>query len=274
MAFDYRAAYEAARRDHSDIGNKFEQALNHLYKAVLKHGDGAIDVGAHTGKHSVPMSHAIGATGKLWSFEPIPNRVPRLTANLTEAGLSNFTVYPYCVGDKAQAVNFTYLPGKPGQSAIHIRYESEGDKAETFEIPMVRLDDVLATETTKIRFMKTDAEGSELITFLGARDTIGKHRPVVHFECAIVSIEPFGDTPEDYFNFFAPQGYFICDILGNPIRTIDDFKQSLNAAIIYDYVACDISDWGAVVSNLTEFWSADTASSDISGPRKIPTTPI
>ena len=63
----------------------FEDRLQHLYMSLLKEGDFCIDIGAHTGRHALPMSCVVGS-GRVAAFEPNPPIAQRLRARLDTAG--------------------------------------------------------------------------------------------------------------------------------------------------------------------------------------------
>jgi hypothetical protein len=67
----------------------FEQRLQHVYSGWLRDGDTVIDVGAHTGRHAVPMAACVGHTGQVQAFEPNPRIFPVLQQRVSALGLSN-----------------------------------------------------------------------------------------------------------------------------------------------------------------------------------------
>src|SRR5439155_1198821 len=50
----------------------YESHLQAVYEALLDAGDIALDVGAHTGRHAIPMARRVAPAGKVYAFEPLP----------------------------------------------------------------------------------------------------------------------------------------------------------------------------------------------------------
>ena len=60
----------------------YEAAVQRVYEAVLDHGDLALDVGAHIGRHTFPMAASVGAAGRVLAFEPLDDCRRQLIAGL------------------------------------------------------------------------------------------------------------------------------------------------------------------------------------------------
>jgi hypothetical protein len=56
----------------------YEGMLEAVYRNALQPGDILIDVGAHVGRHAVPMTGVVGPTGRVLAFEPLPSASGRL----------------------------------------------------------------------------------------------------------------------------------------------------------------------------------------------------
>jgi len=48
----------------------YELMLEQIYRAALRPGDIAVDIGAHEGRHTLPMARAVGPSGSVFAFEP------------------------------------------------------------------------------------------------------------------------------------------------------------------------------------------------------------
>lgn len=130
-----------------DAGARFEKTIEEVYTVVLKPGDLTVDVGAHTGKHTLPMIAAVGPAGEVVAFEPIPekftvfrNKVQALIGQLPHVELNNC-----CVGRIEGEVTFNYLPSDPGKSSINLRKRLVGHYEDevTLSTRILRLDDYM-----------------------------------------------------------------------------------------------------------------------------------
>jgi len=52
--------------------DRFDIQTFWVYRLVLGKGDIALDVGANQGAHTAIMAKAVGSTGAVFAFEPIP----------------------------------------------------------------------------------------------------------------------------------------------------------------------------------------------------------
>ena len=50
----------------------YERIVQEVYEAVLDEGDTAVDVGAHAGRHTLPLARCVGEAGKVFAVEPLP----------------------------------------------------------------------------------------------------------------------------------------------------------------------------------------------------------
>jgi FkbM family methyltransferase len=213
----------------------YEARLNIFYEALLREGDWAVDVGAHSGRHSIPMAKKIGPTGKVLSFEPQPLIRQQLLNNVITASFQNRVCVESCALSNFEGhVDFTIAVDLPEESGLRKRHAYNGPTSfETISVPVRKLD---SFEFEHLAFIKLDTEGAELDVALGASSTLAKHKPVVAFEFGAASYLSYHDTPELMHDFFTRHHYIILDILGQ-VLTRDSFVQSSRNQVIWDYIA-------------------------------------
>lgn len=239
-AAEYKNLYSRLRKTYPDMPQRFELIIRSVYERILVEGDVAIDCGAHTGKHTLPMAVAVGGTGRVFAFEANGEKARRLLDHAEDAGCSRqINVFVGAVGNEnLREISFFVLPDMPGRSALVLREDINADKASVSEVrvPMIRLDDYLS-DHTGIKFIKTDVEGAELNVLNGAYSLIDQSRPIIHFECGGVAYRPFGVHSEDFFDFFDSIRYTIFDIIGNKLSSKNEWLSSDAASGVYDYIA-------------------------------------
>lgn len=239
-AIEFSTIYSKLRRTYPDMPSRFETILQGLYTAILTPGDVAIDCGAHTGKHTIPLAKCVGARGKVYAFEANPLKADVLRKRIATEGVAD-TVDVFCsaVGEENKDdVSFFVVPENPGKSSLILRETMLANNTPSTEIhvPMVRLDDSIPTEQ-HVSFVKTDVEGAEINVLRGASRLIQTGRPVIHFECGGVAYRPFGIRSSDFFVFFDSIEYALFDIIGNHISCLDQWLASDSANGVYDYIA-------------------------------------
>lgn len=241
MSITHRYAELIASFD--DAPDRFELTVKEVYSQILSDGSTALDLGAHTGKHTIPMAHTVGATGRIFAFEPIPEKFSRLLETISEQSLAQVSAFNVCCSRANGIVEFTYLPTDPGKSAIFIRKSLEETQIEKIIRPClsVRLDDFLLS-IPDLEFIKMDIEGAELDAVLGASDLIARTKPIIHMEIGPPSLEAFGTAPGAIFEHLCDTDYEIMDIFGIELPTSELFLESVGARGAYDYFAVPAGD--------------------------------
>jgi FkbM family methyltransferase len=190
-----------------------------LVDMVLREGDSAIDIGANFGLWAYPMARAVGRTGKVYSFEPIPftARTFRLVAKKLRFSHNVELIEAGC-GEKTGEVEFT-LPltdsGAISPGLVHMErndarpgkeIQSPFDRTKCVECPVVTIDERLPA-IDRLQLVKCDIEGADLFAMRGGRRTLERHRPVVVIEINPWFLEGFGLTVADVTGFFDGLGY-------------------------------------------------------------------
>ena len=211
--------------------------LEAFYKQLPLAGATVIDVGAHTGRHAIPLAGKVGANGIVHAFEPIPPIRGQLVQNLESAGVYNCIVYPFALAAKPAPVQFHYIPNLPQESGIKPRhaYNAPIDPPQLLDLYAHTLDDVFPI--SDVDFLKIDIEGGELDMLNGASRTLTVARPIVSFECGAASFLGYHDRPQDLFRIFHDRGYAVHSILGEVIVDEQAFREAGYAQNVWDYVA-------------------------------------
>ncbi|HSO33789.1 MAG TPA: FkbM family methyltransferase [Labilithrix sp.] len=189
-----------------------------LLPLALRPGETAIDVGANFGLYAYHMSRAVGPTGKVWSFEPIPftARTFRLIQRALRFGGNVELVAKGC-GEKAGQIAFTVPVMKSGAISAGLVHMGRNDDRpgkdkhasyETREVvcDVVMLDDFLR-DARDVALIKCDIEGADLFAMRGARETLAQHHPTVIIEITPWYLEGFGLRVDDVTKFFEGLGY-------------------------------------------------------------------
>jgi FkbM family methyltransferase len=221
-----------------DAPDRFELTIREVYCSILAEGGVALDLGAHTGKHTLPMGRAVGARGRIYAFEPIKEKFAALVNNIQNSALLQITPINVCCLDENKIVNFVYLPSDPGKSAIHIRKSLERDTVEKHyqQCLAIRIDDFFCAVTSP-QFLKIDIEGAELSALRGARQLILRARPIIHVEIGRPSLDAFGVRPEEIYQFLEASEYALVDVFGYSLPDMGAFTASIEATGVYDYFA-------------------------------------
>jgi FkbM family methyltransferase len=186
----------------------------------LRAGETAIDIGANYGLYAYHMSRAVGPTGKVYSFEPIP--FTARTFRLIQRGLrfgANVELVNKGCGEKSGRVSFT-IPvsstGAIGAGQVHMGRNDERSGKEkhtsfttkSVEAEVIALDEFLVgAGAGDITMIKCDIEGADLFAMRGARRTLEEYHPSIIIEITPWFLEGFGLKVVDVTTFFTELGY-------------------------------------------------------------------
>ena len=155
-------------------GYPWERHLLELFERHIVPGTVVVEVGAHIGTHTVPMSRLAGPWGRVYAFEPQRKIYRELHHNLALNGINNAVILRYAVG--AGETRIVEMNPSTGGNEGGTGVGQGGDRAE------LRALDGFGFE--RVSLLKIDVEGYENEVVEGAVDTIRRNRPVIILEIA------------------------------------------------------------------------------------------
>jgi FkbM family methyltransferase len=234
VPLDLIALYDAAL-GFEDAPEECERIVRRVYEAVLVPGDAAVDVGAHVGKHTLPMALVCGGAGSVVALEPIPWAHQRLLERVASSGLGGTTkVLHACCGDVAGEATFSVVVSHPGWSSLAPR--ADADDVQQIRVRQTTLDDE-CLGGPPVRFVKIDVEGAEELVPRGARELLRRDRPVVHVEVVLSALQAFGAAVGGVRDHLESHGYRVFDLLGNDVTETATWERSVTAPGLSDYIA-------------------------------------
>lgn len=152
------------------LGGSYERAQTELFRAHVRDGDLVLDLGAHVGYYTLLASVLVGPRGRVFAFEPHPRNARYLRRHVHVNGCRNVEVLECAAYDRSGRVGFRFGVGS-----------GTGRVAESgaVEVPAVRLDEFVAERGIVPDVVKIDVEGGERPVLDGAREMLGRDRPLV-----------------------------------------------------------------------------------------------
>src|SRR5262245_7605133 len=183
---------------------------------LTRPGDFVVDVGAHVGTFTIPLSRRVGEAGRVASFEGSPNTFALLERNLDANGCGNV--------DPVHAV----VSSQPGRR-FRPAEQPHGVGATYFEpagagagVASVRLDDWRSEIGRPVQFLKIDVEGHEAEVLRGARELIRADRPIVLLEVSRGQLRRYGSGFRDLDRLL--EGYDIFINLAQRNSESDEYR--------------------------------------------------
>ena len=140
---------------------------------LVSEGHVVYDVGANFGIHTLLLSRLVGADGRVYAFEPVPEIADELEGNLRLNDVRNVTVIRQALSDTQGTARFDrgHHAGAGHLSA------ASGD----LEVEVTTLDD-FAEEHRPPTLVKVDAEGAESRVLRGGSRVLSSQRPAMLVE--------------------------------------------------------------------------------------------
>ncbi|MEQ8398848.1 FkbM family methyltransferase [Thalassobaculum sp.] len=139
----------------------------------LTAGSVFVDVGSSQGDFALIAARIVGPTGRVHAFEPDPDDVDGIRANVALNGFGTITVHGLALSDSDGEATL-YRSSVSGWHSLVSGLEKRGETPAT--VPVARLDSL---DLDRVDMIKIDVEGAEAAVLAGARATLERHRPIV-----------------------------------------------------------------------------------------------
>ncbi len=161
----------------------YELDLQKAVDDLVQPGWVAFDVGANIGFVSLLLAKILGESGKIFSFEALPDNLERLRTHVEINGLGErVNVILGAVSASSETVRFFVGPSGAMGKAEGSAGRSEGHR-ETLIVPGISLDDFVYREgNPPPQVIKMDIEGGEVLALQGMPHLLAEARPLILLE--------------------------------------------------------------------------------------------
>ena len=172
-------------------------------KRFIHKGDYCIDIGAHLGYFTLPLSRLVGDNGKVFAIEPMSAFHNTLQRLLEQKQAHNVTLYQVALGGDGEFVQMGIPDSGATKHFAHARVVEANPHLAFNGSEKVRNEsgDRLFAGLPRIDYIKCDVEGLEYKVFASMLKTIEKHQPILLCE--------FFDRDQrrQFFGLLKPFGY-------------------------------------------------------------------
>ncbi len=200
-----------------------------------------VDVGANIGVYTAALSRLVGASGRVTSFEPIPETFDILRHNVSALRLSNVRIINRAVLESSGSTRMVVPEEEPGEKNFYraqVVEPSESPRGDdgpplpsSSDVEMVPVRAVTLDETLEgdapVTFLKLDVEGSELRCLTGARRLIEHARPAMLVEVG-EHADTQGSTARQVCLFLESRGYRPWRCVDGMLRPREPHDQAVN----------------------------------------------
>ena len=191
------------------VDGRYEPNEMYAMSNLLRDGMYVVDVGANAGVFTLIAARRVGATGKVFAFEPSPRDRARLLANVAANALRNVSVQPAALGRApGKAVLQVSSAEHPGHNTIGgFAYSAEAGSGSV-EVDVTSLDDfVRDRHLERLDLLKIDVEGSETTVLQGAEQTLRRFRPAIITEAYDPALRHLGTSVAELLQLLRAAGY-------------------------------------------------------------------
>lgn len=164
--------------DVACIQGTYEPAIQEVFLRHIKPGDVVYDLGANHGYFSLLASTRVGKAGKVFAFEPLPKSVRGIVTHSGMNRIDNIFPCPYAISGTNGRIAITNLADHLANTII-MESPLFSALAPTVQVEARTLDRLATEGLPPPQFMKIDIEGAEYDALLGAREILGRHRPLL-----------------------------------------------------------------------------------------------
>lgn len=188
----------------------YEPELTLVFARYLRADDLILDVGGSFGWYAT-LFGGCASKGQVRSYEPVPDTYEVLCENIR---LNNqqqvVTPHQLCVGRECGAVSFV----RTGNSGLgHV---ATGAETDTFDIPLVKLDDHACDWSSRVALLKVHVEGFELDVLKGASALLeAKVQPVVQVKLTDDRLKRYGVHRDDIAQELRSHGLSLYELTGD-----------------------------------------------------------
>lgn len=191
-------------------------------KVLVKPGDFVIDMGANFGWYTNVLSPLVGATGKVYSVEPIPETFQVMSSIVRKLRLGNVLPMNFAMSETdgmavMRVPQHEYGGSNFYRAQIGLEKSESGKSMKEYSVPMRCLDSLFLDVADRVTFIKCDVEGHELAVVTGGVKFFEKSKPAWLME---VGGDPDkeGTPPHQLFHLMKDYGYQVYFFDGKSIR--------------------------------------------------------
>ena len=193
---------------------------NACFQATVEACSGAmcvLDVGAHIGLITLPVSEKIAPQGRIFAFEPGDFNRALLVSHVEMNNIENVEVIPGLIGETdEEGVAFYQFKGDNPMNSVSIDPNSPGVVRTTKT--QISLDSFCQGRQISPDVIKVDVEGSEIGLLRGARKIIAQAQPVIFLSVHPRQIRDSGQEIEELSNLIEECGYICSTFDGLPSK--------------------------------------------------------
>lgn len=175
-----------------------------------------VDVGAHIGLVTMPMSSVIATGGRVIAFEPAEMNLKYLHEHLVKNHLYNVDLHDCLLGNEMKKdIEFFEQKMATGMNSLVVK-KNHNNYIKTYR-NQETLDAIFQQNGLVPEVIKIDVEGAEINVLKGGINTIEKYRPIVFLSVHPVEINLLNQSLDELKALIQSLRYFVTNIDGSSV---------------------------------------------------------
>jgi FkbM family methyltransferase len=155
-----------------------ERPLQEALVRELGPGMTFFDIGANVGFVTLLAANIVGRSGRVVSFEPVPDNIAAIEGNLALNRIDWVDVHETAIASRSGSASLIVSDVSAFSRLAHVSVPD--GECERIEVAVSSVDELLASGAVPPPdVIKIDVEGAELEVIEGMRATLERHRPVL-----------------------------------------------------------------------------------------------
>lgn len=190
----------------------FCEAISKVQKQLLRDGDIFVDCGANVGYFSFLAAPIVTKSGKVIAIDANPYCIERIKESKTIGNHDNVEIKGVAIGECEGKISFN-VADDPMYSSI-----SDTDRLdwtstkESINVKVEPLDKILQNVITgsgkRIRLLKLDIEGAEIMAMLGAKKLLEARKiDYIYLELHPIQLKLMGHETDEFHSIMNRHGY-------------------------------------------------------------------
>lgn len=225
----------------------YEAPSAYVFTRMLRPGMTVIDGGANIGQYSLLASSAVGSSGSVHSFEPVPRTFAGLESNVARNHLTNVSINRVALWNEESELTLSLAAGFEHNLGAYSAMVNGGSSVTA---PAMALDQYAAVNRlSSVDLMKMDIEGAELLAVDGAIEVLKRFRPSILMEVREDMLTRSASTTANLWDRLSALGYqaFTIGYGSQPCRGLPNLDGVSIENILFshsDLPESLTSDWG------------------------------
>lgn len=198
-------------RDHVQrqiwFNGAYEPVEAYLFSQLLQPGMTVLDVGANVGQYTLLASTAVGPTGRVHSFEPVPATFARLRQHVELNQLTNVTLNQAALWMEETTLDLGLAEDQADNVGSYSIGDSGVDQGKIAALAIRLRDYAQDHDLDRLDLVKMDIEGAELFALHGGRPLFDRFHPVILLEVNRAALRKLDTEPETLWRFIEDLGY-------------------------------------------------------------------